>query len=115
MSWTNFVSNPDTPENISSQTIWFNENIKIKGSVVHYKDWSSKGVNYIGNLFNDQRQLLTIEDFKAKFKIKCNFLQYSGIIYSIPSKWKNIIKNSSIDINSRENCDIFFLESKVKK
>ena len=54
---------------------------KFKSS--SYASWERQGVRVIGDLFKG-KALLTCPEFKNVFNIKCNYLEYYGLLHSLP-------------------------------
>ena len=65
------------------QPLWYNDNIKVGGKSVFYKNWFEKGVSHILDLIDNNGQFLSFEEFTNRFGINSNFLSYQGIIQSL--------------------------------
>ena len=71
-------------------------------------------------------RFLTFEEFRSKFKINTNFLNYLGLCHAVPQKWINILKGNvteplekrsekdkiSLDKLSCRSATKFFVKSK---
>ena len=68
-------------ECICDENIFNSDYTKFKSS--SYASWEKKGVRVVGDLF-DGNQLLTWEGFKNRYNIPCNYLEYYGLIRSLP-------------------------------
>ena len=63
---------------------------------VYYESWHQAGVTKLSSLVGENKtRLLIFHEFLQKFKIKCNFLQYFELIFTILGKWKNYLKEES--------------------
>ena len=78
--------------------IWYNNNIKINNTHIFYKEWYIKGVRYIKDLINDNKQFYKYCEFVNKYNIQTNFLTYQGLI--------NAIKDYTVlnDIDFTQDC-----------
>ncbi|XP_067660098.1 uncharacterized protein [Haliotis asinina] len=65
-------------QNITSQLIWYNQNILIDKKTIFYRNWNAKGVIFINDLLNDSGNFLSRDIFENKYNVKTNFLEYSG-------------------------------------
>jgi hypothetical protein len=77
-----------TESEILSESIWYNDNIKIEGKTIVNEEWHRKGVLFINDLVEKDGDLLSLETFKSKYDIQTNFLNYYGICKSIKSYYK---------------------------
>ena len=69
--------------------IWNNSDIKIEGQPVFYKSWYKAGIIKVKHLLQQNSgKFLTYEDFINRYKVKCSFTLYYGLLSSIKSKWK---------------------------
>jgi hypothetical protein len=74
-SWEEFLSLP----------IWFNQMFKIAGRSFCDKKYLEKGIVFINDLMDRNGRFLTFEDFKNKYSVQTNFLQFNNIIHSLRS------------------------------
>ena len=51
------TSIPALPSAIVSQALWYNKNIKIDNKSIYLAEFSKKGLNCIGYLFNERQNL----------------------------------------------------------
>ena len=51
------TSTPALPSAIASQGLWYNKNIKIDNKSIYLAEFSKKGLNCIGYLFNERQNL----------------------------------------------------------
>ena len=75
-------------DDILDQMLWYNSHLKIQGKVFFYRQWYSKNINHIRDLYNDDFSLLSHNQFCEKYRINVPFLQYYSVISSIPRAWK---------------------------
>ena len=95
--WSNLVFSQNPPERyIHNQVIWNNSCIRINGNVTVKHKWINKDVIRIHHLLNEQGTFLTHSQFKNKYEIQCNFLDFFSIISAIPLQWKRVVRNPQI-------------------
>ena len=86
-----------TADEVLAEPLFFNNKFKIGNKSFHYKDWSDKGVFYVKDLLQENGMFLKVENFKAKYSLSVNFLDYYGCINCIKSylyKHNIVIKNN---------------------
>ncbi len=82
-----FKQKPETIKEITDQSLWLNEYIKINKKYVYFKNWEIKEIH------------------KIKYNIKTSFLQTIQIHKSISHPWLEKMKNSNL-IQVRRSTDI---------
>jgi len=91
----NYVDEIKDLETVLNQNIWFNSHIKVNEEIVHYKRWETAGIRWINQLTTETGQnisrFLTKEELETQIKSKIPYLQYYGLIDSIPKSWRKII------------------------
>ena len=50
------TSTPALPSAIASQALWYNKNIKTDNKSIYLAEFSKKGLNCVGNLFNERQK-----------------------------------------------------------
>ena len=74
------------------QIIWNNRFVKVGGKSLFYTSWHKAGIKQVKHLFNEQENcFLSLESFRNKSNIQCNFLQYYTLVSSISSAWKKLL------------------------
>ena len=81
----------DETVEVLSQSIWFNEKLKINGKICFWEDWCESGVFFVNDLLNDNNEFYSFEQFKENYNINTTFLHFYGIIHAIPKHWKELI------------------------
>lgn len=52
ISWSHYLSaSPDTPSQVLSQFLWYNNYNKIEDAVTHFEKLSNKNINFLSQLF----------------------------------------------------------------
>ena len=95
-----------------NDTILFNNrDILVDGKPLFIREWFIKGIHTIQQLFNENGQYLTFQEFQAKYHCNTNFLQFYQILSAIPERLRN--RARVLGINSvfdyRENWESFLL------
>ena len=76
--------------------LWNNRDITNDNKSFFRKMWSIKNVNFIQDLLVEHGNFLSFEEFKFKFKLKVNILEYYQVISAIPKYLKDKAFQSSI-------------------
>ena len=106
--WSNLVFSQNPPERyIHNQVIWNNSCIRINGNFIVKHNWINKDVIRIHHLLHEQGAFLTHSQFKNKYEIQCNFLDFFSVISAIPLQWKRVVRNPQIQ-NKIINCQKSF-------
>ena len=77
-------------EDLLSEPLFFNDNINIANVHIDYKNWIAKGVFQIGQLVDDLGNFLSYEEFKLKYNVHVNFLNYMGCIKIVKKYFKSL-------------------------
>ena len=59
-----------------------------------YYHWVKNGVDFVGDLLDDNGNILTLDDFKLKYKVNTNFLEFGGLIAAIKKYFPNLFDSS---------------------
>jgi hypothetical protein len=55
-------------------------------------------IYYINDLLKDGGSFCILQEFQDKHRQNSHFLEYNGLIYAIPQKWKNeIVGNQKLE------------------
>ena len=74
-----------TEQDILSQCIWNNDNIKIGNKPVVYKNWIKNGVVFVNDIIDINGTPYPLDALCVKYSLKTNFLQYEGVKRAILS------------------------------
>ena len=84
---------PTTKNDVLDQIVWNNRFIKINMASVYFQSWHRAGIYKLSSLVDkESKQFLSFTAFEQKFGVRCNFLQYHGLLSAIPSDWKMYLK-----------------------
>ena len=89
-----FSSSPSLPSSVAFQCLWHNKHIKIDDKTIFSSSLSAKGINFIGQLFQNNQQIKKWDELKTEFDLIENekFLIVQ-IIHALPISWKEILWN----------------------
>ena len=87
---TNFF--PMSFEQILNQFLWYNDNIRINGKCICYCKLYLLGCRNVKDLFDSNYKVLSYDDFDKQFPNSLTWLEYYGLLNSIPPRWISIIK-----------------------
>ena len=56
ISWSQLLStSPETPSQVLSQFLWYNNYIKIVDAVMHFENFSNENIKFLSQLFENDR------------------------------------------------------------
>ena len=105
-TWNILEQNPDTPDLILRQSVWFNRFIKIGNKPI--KNFIEKNI-FISDLFNVNGQIKPWNTFKNDFQLPTShYFKWMQLINAIPHSWKQkLLENnttpSSYNIEHRQH------------
>ena len=73
-------------QNLSRYSIWFSDVTKHETTCINA--WRRKGLRYLSDLIDHEGQLLTFQQVKNLYQVGGSYLDYIGIIRSLPCEWK---------------------------
>ena len=82
----NFSFFPSLPSSVASQSLWHNKYIKIDDKTIFSSSLSAKGINFVGQLFQNNQQIKKWDELKTEFDLIKNekFLTVQ-IIHALPT------------------------------
>ena len=93
-AWQRIVDHTPLSKNkVENEIIWNIKFVTIAGKSVFYRSWYEAGVKCMKDLITEDGNLMTLNVFQHNFGIRTYFLQYLGLLNTIPTSWK---KNSRI-------------------
>lgn len=92
--WQELINaSPTTKEDVLDQIVWNNRFIKVNKTSVYFQKWHQAGIYRLSSLLDEsKKRFLSFNAFVNQFQVKCNFLQYHGLLSAIPNDWKNSLK-----------------------
>ena len=64
-----FFSLPSLPSSVASQCLWHNKYIKIDDKTIFSSSLSAKGINFVGQLFQNNQQIKECHELKTEFDL----------------------------------------------
>ena len=68
---------------ILAEPVLHNDNIKVGNKPITFKSWRDKNINKISDLYKQNGDILSYNEFQAIYNINIDFLTYAGCIMSI--------------------------------
>jgi hypothetical protein len=93
--WKNVLkNNVNTTNEILSQSIWYNDHIKVNKQPIFYRKLYNNGIKFISQIVNLQGDFKTFTELQNEFQLDNCFFEYLSIIESIPKEWKKVLKEN---------------------
>ena len=64
------------------------------------KNWYDKGIKYFGDILSETGSILSLSQFKEKFDLIVDILNYFSLVHAIPQKWKRGVVDKEINDNT---------------
>ena len=79
-----------------SQSLWDNHFVRSKDKTISNKQLESKGILMVVDLIDYDGKFISWEKLSRKFNLSAvDFLEWYGILNSIPKEWKNRVKENT--------------------
>ena len=78
--------------------LFYNKDTLVDGKPLFIREWFTKGIHTIQQLFNEKDQYPTFKEFQAKYHCNTNFLQFYQILSAIPVRLKNKAQRTNRDL-----------------
>ena len=112
------------PHVMSSCSIFYSNESKFKD--IEIAQWREKGLQYLNDLINPETgQTYNFGQFKRVFGVQCTYLDYMGMIQSLPREWRILNKTKEMGplvhpqiaflIKERRGARMFYDQMLVKK
>ena len=99
-AWTKFeLPPPTTPEEVISQMIWTNKNIKRNGRSFIFQTWLKKGIYFINDLLKNDGRFMSFAEFRNQYQMEVNFVDYYSVIEAVSLHWKRLCRNNNKIVN----------------
>ena len=70
INWRQYLSSsPETPSQILSQFLWYNNYTKIEDAVIHFEKFSNKNINFLLQLFKNGI-IISCVNLKDEYELK---------------------------------------------
>ena len=88
----NKVSN-DNVKHIRTQSLWYNDNIKIRNQPVFFKNMYDLGIKVLDDLVGINGRIMNVNQIQQKFPtLGIDFLRLNGLISAIPMDWRQLLR-----------------------
>lgn len=102
-----------SPNDIISQPLWYNPEIRIDKKMVFFKNMVDCDIYFINDIIDEHGFFLNCGECNEKYGCSINHVSYAGLVNAIPKHWKNILKNNLFD-KEIKNVNIQYLKRKDK-
>ena len=84
---------PSLPSSVACQGLWHNKYIKIDDEGIFSSSLSAKGINFVGQPFQNNQQIKTWDELKTEsYLIENEKFLIVQIIHALPMSWKKILR-----------------------
>lgn len=97
---------PTNVEDVLLTNIWDNKYIKIDNKDFFYRMWYEKNIHFIKDILNDEGNLMDFNQFRDKYDLQINYMQYYGVRSAVELYIRKI--GIAMNIDSLTNCFIPF-------
>lgn len=99
-TWREFRHIVNVEPVVFKESLWFNDNIKIDNKEVFWKKWYERGILYIGDIVDRDKDFLSHEKLSETHNLNISFFEYYCLRNAIPYSWrKHIRQNDNSFIN----------------
>ena len=74
---------PIDSNDMYNTSLWYNTRILVDKKPIVYKNYIGKGILLVKDLFDDQCNLMSQEEFSQKYNINTNFLEYNSLLRAV--------------------------------
>ena len=100
--WSKYLSFPvSLPSTITSQFLWFNKYIKVDRKCIYFRDFSKKGLNFVGQLFDLEGKLKNWTPIKNEYHLlESKSFQWMQLVDTLETTCKQSIREQNTNLNS---------------
>lgn len=98
-AWTSLTDMEEHQDHPHSETLFYNDSIRVAKKTIFNKEWIDKGIRYINDILGDNGQLMDWNQFSIKFNIRDQAFKYISLIHAVPKNWKKRIKEMGYKLN----------------
>ena len=77
---------------INRCSLWYSNVTKHKTTCIH--SWKRRGLRYISDIIDESGQIQSFQQIKQKYLMAGSYLDYMGLIASLPYEWKSLQKKN---------------------
>lgn len=93
-----FNGNITSNKQFRSMNLRHNSLIRVGNSPIYHKTWATKGVREVRYLMKEENSFLSLAEFRERFNIEINYLNFHGIIAAIRPQRKLLTRNDNLSI-----------------
>ena len=85
IAWSKFCAShvPQNEYDVMTNTLWFNDRIKIGGECIFYNHWAKKGIRFVSDIMDNSGKFLSLNMFKERYNVRTNFIEYGGVVNAV--------------------------------
>ena len=82
--------------NFSHQSLWYNELVKYRGSLLYYHSWQARGFQTVQDIIKmDERRLLSMDEVKGIVGDRGTMMfEYNALVNALPKQWMQWVQTS---------------------
>ena len=80
---------------MSRCSLWYSDKTKHKTTCIDA--WRRKGLCYLSDIVDDEGQILSFQNVKQIYQIGGSYLDYTGLVRSLPREWKSVPRKVRAD------------------
>jgi hypothetical protein len=116
-AWSEVVkcNPPKSSSDFLKSSLWYNNNIRLNNKTLYYRHWVKNGVNLVNDLMGDDCNFLSLDEFRTKYGIRTNFLEYSVILKCVNNSCNCVLENNNVCMQrpfTPFNFDLLLLDKK---
>ena len=74
------------PVDLSACNLWYSETTRFIQNI--NRPWYNRGMRTLNDLLNERGEILSFNEAREKFDIPGTFLDYAGLVNSLPEQWR---------------------------
>ena len=113
-SWQKFtpLHKPLTHSDVLKSILWFNDLIKVGNKCIYYGHWMSAGEFFICDLLDENGTFLSLNNFKIKFNIRTNFIEYGAVVRAVKFYFGEILSMENSNVERPFNFEVMLCDKK---
>ena len=82
-----YCQEPETVNDIASETLWLNNFIRVDNKPVLYSDWRQHGIENIKDILDAQANFISAQDLEQRFNKGIDIMKFNSLKSAIPKGW----------------------------
>ena len=100
LAWSKVVKSHHPTNNLElmKSVLWYNDHILVGKKTLYYRHWVKNGVHFVSDLIKENGKFLSLDEFRNKFDVKTNFLEYGAVINALKKSCKHSLKDNKTQV-----------------